>query len=194
MPPRLQFNLKERVSYLFILRAILTEYLPYAWNCVRCWEYKYEQDMVITIQQMKKKNMQISQQSPMWTMLHTRGEAEMRGSQFFWCEREGPGKSRLHRRGTEEAGCAWSRRKQIYKDRIESSKRVKGSSKGHSGLLLDAQWDKKGGQEARAVSWKALHSLHNLLLKILYWNGSIKTITSNFRILAFTWMLSTSCL
>ena len=55
MPPRLQFNLKERVSYLFILWAILTEYLPYVWNCVRCWEYKYEQDMVITIQQMKKK-------------------------------------------------------------------------------------------------------------------------------------------
>lgn len=49
MPPRLQFNLKERVSYLFILLAILTEYLLYAWNCVRCWEYKDEQDVVITI-------------------------------------------------------------------------------------------------------------------------------------------------
>ena len=42
-------NLKERVSYLFILLAILTEHLPYAWKCVRCWEYKDEQDVVITI-------------------------------------------------------------------------------------------------------------------------------------------------
>ena len=49
MPPRLQFNLKERISYLFILLAILTEHLPYAWKCVRCWEYKDKQDVVITI-------------------------------------------------------------------------------------------------------------------------------------------------
>lgn len=49
MPPRLQFNLKERVSYLFILLAILTEYLQLMPGTVRCWEYKDEQDVVITI-------------------------------------------------------------------------------------------------------------------------------------------------